>query len=459
MPKVRGWKPFSGENTGARCPMPAVHFLSKTLKTSLMRRLLLISFFFPPSLKVGAVRAGGLAKHLPKFGWEPIVLTPSLPGRTHSPVRVIETSHRDVFSDFKTRLGVRQKPKPAQQLDFRAQQAGGSAHSHNRLTKWLRALISYPDQFKGWVPFGVKAAEEFALRDRVDAILSTSPANSGHLIASRAKKLWNCPWVADLRDLWSDAGTTPWGMDFLQHSLQKRTLRPADVLVTVSDPWVESLKQTFPGKPVVRITNGFDPDDLPPNPPELTATFSITYTGYLYDGQSDPTPVFEVLGELLAKDTMRRTDVKLRFYGTSEGLSALANRYGLEDVLEVNGWVSREESLQRQRESQLLLLFGKSIPSYSGCYPAKLFEYLASRRPILAVGGPRGVTSQLLEETGSGLQAFSKDAIRGFLVESYNEFRTSGQVPYRGVSNLIDGYTQLAMARKFAEVLDSLVRS
>jgi glycosyltransferase involved in cell wall biosynthesis len=434
-----------------------VCFADQALKTqSFMRRLLLISFFFPPSLKVGAVRAGGLAKHLPKFGWEPIVLTPSLPERIKS-TAVIETGHRDVFSDLKTRLGFGQKSKPARQLDFKAQKDDGTARFHNGLIKWVRSVIMYPDQFKGWVPFGVKAVEEFAQRERVDAILSTSPANSGHVIAARAKTLWNCPLVADLRDLWSDAGTTPWGLDFLQRSLEKRTLRSADLLVTVSDPWVECLQQTFPGKRVVRITNGFDPDDFPPSPSALTSTFSITYTGYLYDGQSDPTPVFEVLGELLAKGALPRNDVKLRFYGTSEGLPGLANRCGLQDVLELHGWVSREESLQRQRESQVLLLFGKSIPSYSGCYPAKLFEYLASRRPILAVGGPPGVTSQLLEETGSGLQAFSKDAMRDFFVKSYNEFRTAGQVQYQGVPSLIDGYTHSAMAEKFAGVLDGLL--
>src|ERR1700722_12125552 len=117
-----------------------------------MRRVLLITFFFPPSLKVGAVRAGGLAKHLPKFGWEPIVMTPSLVGRNQSLVKLIETGHRDVFSDLKTRLGFRQKPKPAQQLDFRSQQARGSGLSHSKLVKWLRSAIIYPDQFKGWVP-------------------------------------------------------------------------------------------------------------------------------------------------------------------------------------------------------------------------------------------------------------------------------------------------------------------
>jgi glycosyltransferase involved in cell wall biosynthesis len=420
-----------------------------------MRRLLLITFFFPPSLKVGAVRAGGLAKHLPKFGWEPIVLTPSLPERSQPQVRLIETGHRDVVADLRKRLGFHQKPKAARQLNYTDQAA--IVHSYDGLTKWLRSVIVYPDQFKGWVPFGLKAVEEFARRERVDAIISTSPANSGHVIAAHAKMLWKCPWVADLRDLWSDAGTTPWGMDFLQRSLEKRTLRPADMLVTVSDPWVEILQRTFPCKRVVRIINGFDPDDFPSSPHELTTEFSITYTGYLYGGLSDPTPVFEALAELLAEGAMRRPDVKLRFYGTSDGLPALASRFGLKDVLEIHGWVSRQESLQRQRESQLLLLFGKSMPSYSGCYPAKLFEYLASRRPILAVGGPKGVAAQLLEETGSGSQVFSKAEMREFLTKAYNEFRTGGQVLYHGRSNLIDTYNQSAMAQIFAEILDSLV--
>ncbi|MBV8051535.1 MAG: glycosyltransferase, partial [Acidobacteriaceae bacterium] len=259
-----------------------------------MRRVLLISSFFPPSVKVGAVRAGGLAKHLPRFGWEAVALTPELPGRKPNHHQIIETGHRDILADFKARLGFVQKVRPARQLDFAGQQTASTTKQQmpNPVAKWLRAAIIYPDEYKGWVPFGVKALEEFAKRERIDAILSTSPANSGHIIASHAKSMWGCPWIADLRDLWSDAGTAPWGMGFLQRRLEKHTLRSADILVTVSDPWVQWLQQTFPKKSVIKIVNGFDPDDLGHGAGELTSNFSITYTGYLYLGKSDPTPVF-----------------------------------------------------------------------------------------------------------------------------------------------------------------------
>jgi len=424
-----------------------------------MRRVLLISSFFPPSVKVGAVRAGGLAKHLPRFGWEVVALTPQLPGRKGNRQQIIETGHRDILADFKARLGCVQKVRPARQLDFAGQQTARTTGQQkpNPVVKWLRAAIIYPDEYKGWIPFGVSALEKFAKRETVDAILSTSPANSGHIIASHAKTIWQCPWIADLRDLWSDAGTAPPGMGFFQRRLEKRTLLSADILVTVSDPWVQLLQQTFPHKPVTKIVNGFDPDDLPSGAQKLTSNFSITYTGYLYPGQSDPTPVFEALRQLIAENRISRTDVSLRFFGTSDGLVALAKRFGIEDILQVHGWVSREESLVRQRESQILLLFGKTIPSYSGCYPAKLFEYLASQRPILAVGGPRGVTAQLLTETGTGMQASSSEDICNFLANAYDEFRRSRQVQYQGISNLVNGYTQSAMVQKFAELLDSLV--
>jgi len=132
----------------------------------------------------------------------------------------------------------------------------------------------------------------------IDAIVTTSPPISSHLIGREAKDILGCPWIADLRDLWTqNLGERT--SNLLQIGLEKRTLRQADGLVTVSDPWATRLERRYPEKKIWTITNGFDPDDFDSPPPPLTEEFSISYTGELYAGQRDPTLLLEVLSDLI----------------------------------------------------------------------------------------------------------------------------------------------------------------
>jgi hypothetical protein len=112
--------------------------------------------------------------------------------------------------------------------------------------------------------------------------------------------------------------------------------------------------------------------------------------------------------------------------------------------------------LQRQTESQILLLLAMNIATDEGCYPGKLFEYLAARRPIMAIGGLKGATSELLARTGAGVQLFSSEEIRNFLLSAYQQYRDRGRVTYTGVASEVEQYTHRDMARKFGEVLDGL---
>jgi hypothetical protein len=297
-----------------------------------------------------------------------------------------------------------------------------------------------------------------AKNEKFDAILSTSPPVSTHLIAARAKTILGCPWAADFRDLWIDDGTPTGGLDMLHWALEKRTLRSADALITVSDPWADYLHRRYPSKLVVRATNGFDPDEYPSGAAELDSSFSITYTGDLYQGKRNPSLLFEVLAEMIAAGAIRKDVLELNFYGSSDHwLPAAASRFGLADVLRIHGFVPRGESLRRQRESQILLLLGRNVPSDSGCYPGKLFEYLAARRPILALGGLPGVMGELLEQTGAGRHVFAKADLREFLTRAYSEFQTGGQVCYGARPEAVGEYTHSGMAQKISEALDRMV--
>ncbi len=423
-----------------------------------MRRVLLISFRYPPSQTIGAVRPAALVKYLPQFGWQPVVLTPKAAQPRLDP-GVIETDYRDIVATWKSRLGLDGKLGVHEQLRLPISSKPRSDLPHTHLLDLAKNIIAYPDETKGWVPFAVKAIEQ--LRDqgqKIDAILTTSPPISTHLIGCRAKKILGCPWVADFRDLWTQNLANPHPvLRKFQIGLERRTLKGADALVTVSTPWAARLQEGHSGRPVSAIPNGFDPDHFCGLSKELTRKFTITYAGNLYQGQRDPKMLFEVLSDLVREEAIRSEDVQVRFYGPSEPwVQAQVREFGLDSMVEVKGVVPRSESLQRQAESQVLLLLGWADPKETGQHSGKLFEYLGAARPILAIGGSRGVLTEALEETQAGIHAMSKEQARNFLVAAYGEFKTKGYVVYHGRENAINRYTHVQMARQFADVLDSV---
>jgi hypothetical protein len=424
-----------------------------------MRRVLLITYVYPPRPTIGSVRLGGLAKYLPQFGWEPVVLTPMLPNGPRPLARVIQTGYRDVLGDWKARLGLDASRGLHEQLKLPSSSISGTKRLHSRVIDWAETVIAYPDAQKGWIPFAVEAVRRFGRSEKVDVVLSSTHPPSCHLIGRRAKEILKCPWVADFRDLWTEHHYSSSGRirRALEARLEKKTIGVADALVTVSAPWAEVLRKKFSDRPVRWITNGFDPDEFPSGAQTLTRTFSISHTGQLYHGKRDPTPLLDVIADLIRERIIPRTDVRLRFYGPAEPswFPALVKSSGLDDVVEICGVVPRTDALASQRESQLLLLLiGHDVPELVGHYPAKIFEYLGSRRPILALGGPPGVVSDLLYETNAGVHIRSRTDLRAYLIEAYKEYQQVGRVSYAGDEAAISRYTHLEMARKFSGILD-----
>jgi len=405
---------------------------------------------------VGSVRPAALVKYLPRFGWEVIVLTPARAGVRRGE-NVIETGYRDVLTDWKVRFKLDRERGLHEQFGLTTASQPGSALFHTRLLNFVKYILTYPDERKGWIPFAVDAVRKIPSQNLdISAIVTTSPPITSHLIGRRAKKILGCPWIVDLRDLWTQnlGERTP---QFLQVGLEKRTLRDADALVTVSEPWASRLKHRYPDKKIYSITNGFDPDDYSSPAPLLTREFSITYTGQLYEGQRDPSLLFEVVRGLIDQNAIPAEDLRIRFYGDIESwLPLLVARHGLERVVELNGPKLRKDVMELQRESQLLLLLPWSDPRETGHHSAKLFEYLAAGRPVLAVGGSHGVLTEALKETGAGVHALSAAEVRNFLLKAYAEFEKDGRVSYNGNSPAIAQYSHPEMARRFAQVLDSI---
>jgi glycosyltransferase involved in cell wall biosynthesis len=396
-----------------------------------------------------------LAKYLPQFGWEVVVVTPQGQKGPRPPACVIETPYHDALETWKTRIGL----DPHRALHSRLNLPKGTMPRKrtvlSRVIRRLRFVLSYPDTTMGWEPFALDAIRNIG--GPIDAILSTAPPITSHVIAKEARRMLKCPWIADFRDLWATNLDNPNGpiFQFADRALERRWLRTADTLVTVSRPWAVRLKHLYPDKPVHVIANGFDPDDFArrsaPN-----GFFSISYTGQLYAGKRDPTLLFEVIHELIEERIMAREKLRISFYGPIEPwMEPLIESYDLQGAVEVHGQRERQEVLQRQQESQILLLLGWANPLETGQHTGKLFEYFGARRPILAVGGVRGVLTEALEETGAGVHALSKQQLREFLIQSYAEFRERGEVRFRGNEYELMKYTHEAMARNFSELLDA----
>jgi len=422
-----------------------------------MPRVLLITYHFPPRPTIGSLRTGGLVKYLPQFGWDPIVLAPQLPAGARPPVRLIETEYRDVLTEVKARLGMSRSRGLHDQLGLSFSTVPGSRRWHTRAIDWVASLITFPDETKGWIPFGKSALDQLAGTEKIDLIITSSPPLTTQLLGAYAKRILKCPWIADLRDLWAGPPSPLTRNAFLQKRLELKTLGQADALVTVSDQWADFLRARYKSKPVSCIVTGFDADDQDTSARQLSRHFSITYAGNLYGGRRDPTPLFQALQELFQQGLMSPEFVRVRFYGSRDTwLPALIERYGLQAVVEVNGIIPRNEVLQRQTESQILLLLAMNIATDEGCYPGKLFEYLAARRPIMAIGGLKGATSELLTRTGAGVQLFSTEEIRNFLLTAYRQYRDRGSVTYAGVASEVEQYTHRDMTRRFGELLDGL---
>jgi len=424
-----------------------------------MKKVLIIVYNFPPRHDIASVRSKGMAKYLPEFGCEPIFLTPELPSRPDKQFNVIETPYpgnATVLAARRLGLNLKDSETHDKFRNFVSSMEWRSSLA-KKAVGFLKSIIEYPDNQKAWYPFAVKAASEFIEKEKVDVIISSSPPATAHLVASELKKRYKLPWIADFRDLWSQDHYRPYGpiRRLRDKNLEIKTLAQADALVTISRPLSKNLGLLHNNKKVFTIPNGFDPEEISAEP--LTKELTITYTGKFYVGKRDPILLLQALSELIEEGKIDPSLVKVRFFGQERNwLEKEIGQYGLFKVADQLGLISREDCLNKQRESQLLLLLNWDNPKDEGVYTGKIFEYLAAHRPILAVGGPTGVVSDLMEQTGSGVHVQGLEDLKKILCKLYEEYKRTGQISYHGKDEEITKYSHYEMARKFSEIIEKV---
>jgi glycosyltransferase involved in cell wall biosynthesis len=387
-------------------PAPGADDVGRATKAK--RALLVVTFDFPPSLEIGAHACSQLARYLPDYGWEPVVLT----------VHEEYCTNRDPkgqrpFPGTIVRTGALPHPLQVWERLRRGGVARAAADANGTLTKtgrtrrWLLSLLKTPDVFTGWLPIAVVQGIREVRRRDVRHIFSSAPHWTNHLVALCIATATRRPWTAHFRDPW--IGIPQWKpVSRLSMAIEERMERlvvtRATNIVCVTEEHAALLRDRYPALPPEKftiITNGFDEgewEDLP-SPGTAVAgrrTFVLTYAGSFYQARN-PLPVFRALRGLIASGELTEQAVRIELIGwcdVAEGalVREAARTAGLEDAVHFVGALSRHETLPRLLESDLLLLLAEAQPYQ---IPGKTYEYLRAGRPILALTRA-GAVAQLL---------------------------------------------------------------
>lgn len=385
-------------------------------------KVLIVSFAFPPSNVIGAVRVGKLARYLDHQGHDVRVLTTDIVEDRSLPLEIAR--ERVSYTEYRERqhwpeqvaqlLRGRAAAPAGDRREDTHQQYGAPARSlRQTLRRHYLALIHIPDIRADWVRSAVPAGRQLIEGWKPEIIFASAPPNTGLIVASRLARAYNIPWVADFRDLWVDNPyyNEPGWRKLVETMLERQILRGAAGLVTVSPIWAEQLRRRH-GQAAAVVYNGYAEEDFPPIAPrtEPDPILTIRYMGSIYRGFRDPSALFSAIA-LLPDQLRARVSVEF-FSDAGDAVLAAAAAHRVESVVAIKPRVPYRRALELQMEADVLLLLQSSDQRDEGNLPAKLFEYLYARRPILFIGYERGIAARFVLERCAGLVSNNPAKIR-----------------------------------------------
>lgn len=415
-----------------------------------MKRALFITHYMPPRPGIGSVRTGQIVRYLPDYGWEVTVLTARLQGHSYDGLHVVETPSVHVSRAIKNALGIRNRVTH-EVLRTAPAMYDARKNFRQRAIETAHRACAYATNRFGWYAGGIADARKLVEAGRFDVVLSTSPPESAHVLASAVAT--HVPWVADFRDLWvGNSAATGFIYDRLDRIFEPVFMRRARSLVTVS-PGLASVLERRYGKPVFCIPNAFDAAEWADVPFGRERRCTVLYAGNFYDGRRDPRPMFEAAKQLLQSGAITPAQLEISIYTTPQPwLFDLVAESGLQDVVSIHPIASRERIMQLERRADLLWVLLFDGDADAGVLTGKLFEYLGARRPIVVTGGPADCAlDDVLAKTGVGTRPRSVAAIADTLLEAVR--RHEGNVPELS-PKLAAVYEAHELARRFAGVLD-----
>jgi len=423
-----------------------------------VKRVLVVGHIWPYHSGAGNfIHAAG--KYLPEFGWEPIVLTLPLPENTGINYQVTEVPYKSWLETLVQRVGFNPGESVKRQVTQKLGVTGKKTFLDFVFLR-LREVLTYPDQYRGWQSLAIDTSSRVIASDDIKAIISDCPPISGLIVSKTLKVKHRLPWLVYFSHLWSQNNGYPYSnvRKWFETRLEMKTLSQVDVMITHSEPLVDKLKVLHRGKRVLFNFEGYDPTSVNNYPDKLTDKFTITYTGSFAPGLREPTSLLAALNRLLSRGVMERDRVEVRFYGTREiWIDSEIKKQGLDGVVKQYGQVAMPVAQAKQRQSQVLFNPKWDDPLEPGIYSGKIFEYLAARRPILAIGKYRDVVDDLLADTSVGVSALTDGEIESALEGMYHEYLQQGEVAFRGDTSRLDKLSHRELAERFAQELDRLI--
>lgn len=429
------------------------------------RKVLIITYYWPPSGGAGVQRWLKFSKYLREFGWEPVIYTPenpeapvhdfSLLQEIPESVEIVKTPIWEPYEFYKKLVGMKKGEKVNAGF-LNEKKNPGLAEG---FSTWIRGNFFIPDARKFWIRPSVKFLLTYLENNPVDAIISTGPPHSMHLIALGIKKKLNIPWLADFRDPWTQ-------IDFYHQlhlsrfadkkhkRLEKSVLAAADIITTVSKNWGKDLESIYPRK-IDIVTNGFDPEDFINEATEPDKKFTLTHIGSL-NRDRNPNFLWSTLKEICSENASFENDLEIKFIGKTdiavfdqlekERLSAKATKID---------YMPHKAVIAEAAKSQVLMLLINNTPNMAGIIPGKIFEYLASNRPVLCIAPINGDSANIIKESGAGYIVDFGDStlLKKVILEMYAKYKNGDLSISVGA---INQFSRRTLTGSIANLLNSI---
>ena len=427
------------------------------------KRVLIITYYWPPGTGAGVFRWLKFCKYLRDYGWEPVVYTPENPEAQGTDLTleedvpegmtIIRRPIREPYGIYKALTGRRKEEKI--QSGFLSE--GRKPNPADKAAAWIRGNFFIPDARKFWIRPSVNFLREWLKDNPVDVMVSTGPPHSMHMIALELKKQTGLPWLADFRDPWTQIDFYDKLMltglaDKKHRKLEKQVLNTADSVVTVSRGCARGLKE-IAKKPVEVISNGFDPDDFSNLPTFQHKKFSLTHMGSM-NADRNHESLWQAVSHLRDNLASFPHDLTLRFIGkTDYSVKEHLKKHNLLSHSEFIAPLPHRKALEKAADSAVLLLPLNNTPNAASITTGKLFEYLGLRRPILCIGPVDGDAARIIRETQSG-QTVGFDDQEGLvdILLSWYELFLKGKLQTSGTDS--EKYSRTRQTEQLVSLLE-----
>ncbi len=425
-----------------------------------MKKVLIITYYWPPAGGPGVQRWLKFVKYLPDFGIQPVVYIPENP--TYP---IIDEGLLDEVSE-KAIIIKRKIMEPYQWASFFSKNKTKKISSGiipnqkkqsfvEKAMLWIRGNLFIPDARVLWVKPSVSFLEKYILENNIDTIITSGPPHSLHLIGLELKQKLNITWFADFRDPWTTIGyhkalKLAESASKKHKDLERGVLNSADTILVTSTA-TKSEFQAITKKPIEVITNGFDIEKIEKQ--KLDEKFSLAHIGSFLS-ERNPLILWESLSELIAENESFKTHFQLKLIGAvSQEVLDTIYGYGLNSYINNFGYVSHTDAMQHQRKSQVLLLIEINSDDTKSIIPGKLFEYMVSERPIIGIGPEGSDFAEILTNTNTGvfLNYSEKDKLKSVILEYYNQF-LEGKLIVNAVG--LQQYSRKNLTEKLVKIIN-----